>query len=607
MTRRKGPKHPRHQPDQRRQPEPNAPPRAAWPPLVIAISGVLVYLNSFKGAFLFDDLKRIVANRHIRSVGAAWDTLSTSRRPAVNLSLAVNYHLDRLEVWGYHLVNIAVHVLAALILYGIVRRTLLRLSPASPSRRAVPWLALAVALIWVVHPLQTQSVNYLVQRSESMMGLFYLLTLYCVIRGADSGRSKPWHAAAVLACALGMGSKAVMISAPLIVLLYDRLFISKSISRILRRRWGLYGSLAVTWLVLVFCGVARGVLDPSLETSTVGFGYKGVTPFEYARTQPQIILHYLRLCFWPGQLCLDYGWPVAESWARILAASLVVGGLGLGTVWALLRRPWLGFAGAWFFLILAPTSSFVPIRDLAFEHRMYLPLAAVVVVVVVTVQWLVTSGCARFGAKPGVHREVKACLLAVVAVALGLRTLVRNLDYRTPVAMWTSVVQVRPEHARAHQNLGFELSNLGQSERAIEQFRQAVDLDPGFAEAQHSLGRELTVAGKPAEGIPYLQEAVRLDPNHDRAHTNLGITLAQLGRLDEAVSHYRRALEIKPRSADTHYALGAALLRQDKVAEAVEAFEETLRINPRHRNARQALQSIRRAQPQSAAPPPERK
>jgi tetratricopeptide (TPR) repeat protein len=276
--------------------------------------------------------------------------------------------------------------------------------------------------------------------------------------------------------------------------------------------------------------------------------------------------------------------------------------LGLGTAWALLRRPWLGFAGAWFFLILAPTSSFVPIRDLAFEHRMYLPLAAVVVAVVMVVHWLVALCWARFGTRPGALREVSACLLAVVTVALGLRTLVRNLDYRTPVAMWTSVVKVRPQHARGHQNLGFELSNLGQSEPAIEQFRQAVDLDPGFTEAQHCLGRELAVAGQPAQSIPYLQEAVRLDPNHDRAQTNLGIALAELGRLDEAVSHYRRALEIKPRSAGTYYALGAALLRQQKVPEAMRAFEEALRINPRQRQARQVLDSIRSAQTQPAPP-----
>ncbi len=609
MTRRRAARHPQHYPVPNKRSIDAVRPRwEALAPLIVAAAGILVYANSLGGAFLFDDLKRIVANRAVRSPGALWEVLGSSQRPVTDLTFAINYQLGGLRTLGYHIVNLLIHVLAGVTLYGVVRRTLLRpaLAERHPERHraSAPAVALAVALIWVVHPLQTQAVDYLVQRSESLMGLFYLLALYCVVRSADAARPTMWYVSAVAACALGMGSKAVMVTAPLIVLLYDRLFLAGSFAQLVRQRWGLYVGLAAAWLVLVLCGVAQGVLDPSAEGANVGFGYKGVTPWQYVRTQPEIILHYLRLTFWPAGLCLDYGWPVAESWGRIAASGAVVLALLAAAVWTLFRKPGLGFAGAWFFLILAPTSTIVPIRDLAFEHRMYLPLAAVVLVAVVAGRRVMGWVLDRYAASPSVRREVSIAALVVVVAALGLRTLVRNRDYATAAALWSSVVQVRPNHARAYQNLGFELTNAGRSDDALAAFRRAVELDPGHAESQHSLGRELLMQGQADAAITYLREAVRLDPRHYRAHVNLGLCLARLGQLDEAVEHYQTALAIKPDDVNALYALGAARVEQKRYAEAADAFRAVLRVDPTHANARRTLDSIRRALPQGEASPP---
>ena len=201
-------------------------------PLFLVTAGSLVYLNSFAGVFVFDDTRHIVQNEAIHTLWPPWEVLAT-RRPTLNLSLAVNYAISGSNVWGYHALNLAVHVLAGLILFGIVRRTweLVRLkrergeAPARHDRRVsdpiggpteatASWGAFAIAMIWLVHPLQTQSVTYVIQRSESLMGLFYLLTLYCVIRSADSPRCRWWCVAAVASAALGMGSKAVMVTVP---------------------------------------------------------------------------------------------------------------------------------------------------------------------------------------------------------------------------------------------------------------------------------------------------------------------------------------------------------------------------------------------------------
>jgi hypothetical protein len=296
-------------------------------------------------------------------------------RPIVTLSLALSYALDGMNVRGFHIVNLAIHILAGLLLYGIVRRMLEGEKLSARYGGAASWLAAAAAGIWLVHPLQTESVTYIIQRAESLMGLFYLLTLYCCIRGFEARHAARWFLAAVIACAFGMGSKEVMVTAPVLVLLYDRIFVAPTFGQIFRQRWGLYAGLFATWLVLGALLAAMRVEDQTVLVSDL-------TPWRYAITQFEVIVHYLRLSFWPHPLVLDYLWPLADNIPSVLPWAIVVLMLVAATVWALLRQAWAGFWGAWFFLVLAPTSTVVPIADAAFEHRMYLPLAAVAVLAV---------------------------------------------------------------------------------------------------------------------------------------------------------------------------------------------------------------------------------
>jgi hypothetical protein len=406
-----------------------------WPPVVaagvIVLSAVAAYHNSFAGPFIFDDGAAIAENRTIRRLWPIGRVLSPPRhgetvsgRPLLNLSLAMNYAIDDLNVRGYHVANLLLHIAAALLLFGILRRTFLlgnetgsgvfcakpgtdrRLVAGLAGKRhptpfplrfakAATPLALAGALLWTVHPLQTESVTYIIQRAESLVGIFYLLTLYCVIRGAagtapDEGRgtnpvnhrsqvgncplwpSLFWYAAALLACLLGMACKEVMVTAPLLVLLYDRTFLAGSFAAAWRRRWGLYLGLAATWALLAYLVLSTGLIGRQSEMGAPD-------AWGYARSQPGVILHYLRLSIWPRPLCISYAWPAAETLGEIVPGAIVVGALLAATIWGLASRRAWGFLGAWFFLILAPTSSIFPLNQLAFEHRMYLSLAAVVV------------------------------------------------------------------------------------------------------------------------------------------------------------------------------------------------------------------------------------
>ena len=291
------------------------------PLLVLVSAGLLAFHNSLQGPFVFDDLQSIPANPSIRGLWTALSPTpyrSVQGRPTANLSLAVNYALSGLQVWDYHAFNMAIHIAASIAMFGVVRRTLLRPSLRDRYGADAPWLAMAVALIWAVHPLQAESVTYIVQRTELLMGLFLLGTLYCLIRGLESSHRRAWYAAAVVCCALGMGSKEVMVSAPLIVVLYDRVFLSSSFREMFRQRWGLYVGLAGTWLILA----ALVATTPHRRT---GFAFADLTPLDYARTQAGVIVHYLKLAFWPHPLVADHDdWPVVRTTRAALPAGAVV-------------------------------------------------------------------------------------------------------------------------------------------------------------------------------------------------------------------------------------------------------------------------------------------
>ena len=309
---------------------------------MIIVAGGATYANSLRGVFLFDDSGQIVSNPALRRFPTLARILEDPR-PVVFATLALNYAWSASHPWSYHLVNVAVHVLAALALFGIVRRTLELPALAERYGPSAASLALTIALLWMVHPLQTESVTYVIQRAESLMGLFYLSALYCLIRGHGSPHARRWYAGAVASCLLGAGCKEVIVTLPVVALAYDSLFLTGSWRESLRRRWGLYLGLTLC------CGLAvcRFMLHASDASSTVGFGIKGVTPLQYALTQPGVILHYLRLSFWPWPLCLDYGWPVVRSVRDALPALLGVGALLAVSLAGRRARPAMGVSWAW--------------------------------------------------------------------------------------------------------------------------------------------------------------------------------------------------------------------------------------------------------------------
>ncbi len=550
-------------------------PRAPFPlppspfPLLPALSvlaGVLVYANSLAGVFTFDDVASVQENASIRALSTALSPPDRGEpvagRPVVNLSFALNYAAHGLDVRGYHVVNIAIHIACGLLLFGLVRHTL------SETR-----VAFAIALIWTVHPLLTEAVNYISQRTELLMSLFYLLTLYASVRGRVG--------VSIAACALGMACKETMATAPIVVVLYDRVFLYPTLKDACRARWRLYAGLAATWVLLA------ALIWSGPRWESAGFS-TGISMWTYLLNQTVMIVEYLTHAVWPLALVLDYGEPRALTLGDVAwQAALVVTLLALAVV-ALVKRPAIGFAAAAFFIILAPTTSIVPIAtEVGADRRMYLPLAALVTLAVTGAAYagraLTARGMARRNAAP--------YAIAAVCIVLGALTVRRNLDYRDEMTLWQTTLERYPQ-PRAHRNYATLLKRAGYKNEVIEHMQQSLE---GHPEARYALGFELYEQGRLDEAAEELHRFAREvpgDPFVVQARSMAGDALLRLERFDEARAEYEAVTAAQPRSGAAWSNLGMALSRGGQQERAAAALRRAVEIEPGNGRSRANLAAV---------------
>lgn len=536
---------------------------------LILLAVVVTYGNSLHVPFLLDDELAIVANPSLHrfatifSPPADLQGLPISGRPLTNASFGASFLISGLDVAGYHIANIAVHAACALLLFGLVRLTFLQPSLGSRFGRDAGLLGFTVALLWSVHPLLTESVTYISQRAEAQVALFFLLTLYAVARGLSAGpMAWRWSVLAIAAAVAGMLTKEVMAAAPLSVALYLRAVREDSWRNVFRHHRRLLLGLASSWVVLGILVLA----EHGARGASAGFGL-GVSAYTYLLTQCHGLVVYLKLCLWPHPLILDYGTGLVTGLADVAAEATVIVALLVATAWMWRRHHVIAWVATSFFLILAPSSSFVPLvgQTLA-EHRMYLPLAAVVGLGV-TAAYLVLG------------RQGLLCAIAAIAVALGTVTSRRNVDYTTPLRIWTDTVAKLPTSARAHNNLGWALQQSGRHKEALAEYEQAVRVLPSYVSAQYNWGALLLEIGRPQEALLHLETAVRDMPGHLDARVNLGTVLLQVGRPEDALAQFAAVLKARP-TADVHYNTAIVLRQLGRTREAIDHLEAALALEP---------------------------
>ncbi len=511
--------------------------------LVFSVIAVCLYWPSLQAPFIFDDGYNVSTNPHIKYLWPA-DWLTKESRPVGQLSFALNYQFTGMSVAGFHLTNTGIHVLAAWILFLLLSYVLPLAGKDALDPKVARILGFAAALIWLVHPLNTQAVSYICQRYESLMGLFFLTTLYCLARGsqAETGFRKWWYLGALLVGSLGMGTKQVMVAILFVGPLFDRAFLAHTWREVGRQRGWIYAGLVPALIGTVYLDwQTLSRLSPD-EFTSAGFGMTNLTPWKYLRSQSEVILHYIGLAILPRQLIFDYGWPVQRDLVRAGIAGAVVLTMLLGSAFVYLRRPRWGIAGLSFFLILAPTSSCMPIADLAFEHRMYLPLISVCVgVVFLGYAWL-----ERLIATESIRQRCVISMTFIAVLLLGLRTYVRNEDYRQPVRLFAQCVQFNPMNPRAHDQLAGQLELLGLVDQAREQYVLSTKVRPSRPYAYNFIGMIDAEKKDFASALEYFNKYWSLQPTNQRAGYSCGLCYMELGRDRESVAAFERVLEIKP-------------------------------------------------------------
>ncbi len=516
----------------------------------------------------------------------------------------------------------------ALVLFAVVRRTLRLDRFQHRFDRAADGLALATALVWALHPLHTETVEYVTQRTELMVGLFYLLTLYGALRywtAIDEPARVGWLLFSSATCLAGMASKEVMVTAPVVVLLFERAFVAGSLRRALAQSWPLYTGLALGWVLLL--ALNRG----GPRSASAGF-HLGISPWVYWFTEAKVLFLYLKLMVWPWPLVIHYDVPYlgtfAAAWPWVLPALL----LAMASLYLWWRNTVAGFVAAVVWLILSPTLVVPILTEVAAERRMYLPLAALVALAVVGGYavlgkiWLRrtasadgSTGPGRGAIGPGRVAVVAATMVVVtIAAAFGMLDVRRMAAYESPLGLWQDSVRNQPHNpvvlasygtfllragsydeavdamteaakhpapgvtvAILHFNLGTALALVGRVDEAIPEFHEAIRLKyPRPEDIYQNMGILLVDAGRVEEGLQALEEALRLRPASPIVHSRLGLALLQLKRPHEAVARLQHAVRFMPDSPQAHYNLGRALAQDKQLREAIGEFEQALRLQP---------------------------
>jgi protein O-mannosyl-transferase len=539
--------------------------------LLVVLCGFAAYANSFQGAFVFDDLIEIAANPAVHRIWPPWVPMfggnEVAARPLPYLSFAIDHALYGSRPFGFHVTNLAIHLLCAVLLMWLVSETLRGPAVSTWWHDRSLAIATAVAAIWVVHPLTTQAVTYIYQRMESMAALFIVATVACAAAACSTGlrtetatRRRSWQAAACCCGLLAGLSKETAAGIPLLVAAFWWIYHSRGDGETLRRHLPFFIALtAATWLPLAAV-LAAGRGDYKELRKAVH------PPLEYLVTQAEVIVHYVRLAFWPAGQNLDYQWQLVESMGSVWWQLLTLVAAGAVTIrGCVARTPW-SFPAVAFFVLLGPTSSVLPVADIAVEHRMYLPLACLVALVVGGM----AAVCERFGSRVAARAAVVA--VTVCVVSLGATTHARNRAYESFSTMWHDCHAKNPRGMRANWHLAVEAAGQGDVDRAVGLARRSTEAGTA-SQAFHGCAKRFFEAGNLRASERACREGMEVLAAHDCLHKAVWFDLAVLltetlvsqGRVDDAQALSTATLPLIDRELGTdhpmHFALQTAELR----------------------------------------------
>jgi len=571
--------------------------------LLIMVLCLIAYSNTFHSPFQFDDKPFIVENPAVKNPGFLlspssksadnnlFQNLISQRRFVGFFTFALNYRIHKLDVTGYHVVNIFIHIINALLVYWLViltfRTPFLKFSAL---KEQASYMALFAGLFFACHPVQTQAVTFIYQRVTSLATAFYCLSLVMYIKwrlasvktGSPFFQMSAWfYAGSVVSAVLAMKTKEIAFTLPVVVTLYEFLFFDGTF----KRRFLYLLPLFLTMLIIPISllGIDKPIGEMIGDVSEATRVQTGMSRWDYLFTQFAVIVTYIRLLFFPINQNLDYDYPIYYTFFTpkvFLSFFVLLSIFAFGVYMVFHSRARsrtsriVAFGIFWFFIALSVESSIIPIVDVIFEHRVYLSSVGVSIALA-SGMFLLLS---KFDEKK--IQTFGIGILCTMIMILSVATYTRNHVWRSEISLWSDCVAKSPNKVRPHNNLGDILKRHGHIEEAMDHFLRALQIDPEDADANNNLGVVIAERGEYDKAIDHYLQALRIKPDSHRTHRNLGNALYKQGRIDKAIDHYLQALRIKPDSHRAHNNLGNALYKQGRIDKAIDHYSQVLRIKP---------------------------
>ena len=549
---------------------------------LLAVVVILIYADTLTTPFIFDDLVNIVENPHIRVPALSFENLAWAgfesperRRPVANISLAMNYYFSGYNIVSYHVVNILIHLACGILLYFLTKSTLQ--TPALISRyEKSGWIPFFTAFIWLVHPLQTQSVAYIVQRMNSMATMFYVLSMLFYVKFRMSGANRlKWLqlAGCLISALLAFGTKEITATLPVFIVLYEWFFFQESNPQWAKRNLLVLGGVLVFFVIIALVYLGYDPLAKILN----GYRIRDFTPMQRVLTQSRVVIFYISLILWPSPSRLNLDHDFALSYSLLdpfttVISILVIFALIAFAILSARKTPLLSFSILWFFGNLVIESSVIGL-ELVFEHRNYLPsIFAILAIVAMTFRHLK-------------HALAAAVIFSLVGALFCVWTFQRNRVWADEISLYQDSAVKSPGKARPQNNLGAALSRQGKYEAAIVQYRLALKIKPDYADAHYNLGYALAKTGNVNEGLYHFRQAVRIEPKRVKYLNNLGVALSISGNYEEAIGYFQKALKINNADADVHNNIGALLKKEGDRNAAMRHFAAAIALDPLHAGA----------------------
>jgi len=586
--------------------------RSIFPLAILTLMGLIAYLNSLPNSFHFDDYDAIVNNPAIRDLKhlpsyftdmRTW-TMSSQQdwRPMVLTTFALNYWMGGINPVFYRLTNLTLHIGVAffsfLIFKNIAARSAARLPGLSP--RTVTWLALFASGLFLVHTANSEVVNYIFARSTLLATFFYVAAFHCYLRGPFSGQeqfSRLWHMAALSLFTLAVCSKASAVTLPLSLMIFEIIFLNPSG----QSPWHLFKRdprRLKKHLLLALLGLVYVALRPSfVQRLVVGIftGDKTESALAYLYTQFRAWVYYMSLFFWPDPLIFDYpGFGLSSSlWEARVLLSLVLVSIILGIAWRLWKTaPVISFFIFWYFIVLLPEASFIPLTNLVSGYRPYPANLGLSIVFVVLVYQLMTSWLSKKAGsdiRPGRRAALCAGTAAILLCSLTVATINRNEVWRDGGTLWRDVLSKDPTNPRAYMNLGVHLQRIGeykQAEALIEKGVRMTSTDPSAFMLRALFSMEL---GRSAAALEDLNRAIDLDGKALHAYYYRGELYRKMGDHEKALADYHSALKLRPLYTNALFGIAQVLEQTGQDDQTKAACEEMIQVNSRDARAYSCL------------------